>query len=172
MTHERLRELWRQHAIYGRLNGAYRDMCGTDWFSRLLLDLYTDAERLAEGWTTGLYAVYDEASDALKIGHAKDPAQRIANLQIGNPKPIFLVARCPGTKELEKCLHGWLGRWSLRGEWFAASPEVLAAVSLIVASEDFADDLAAAGDVPEPADSITWMAFEFFEAESLLRRAA
>lgn len=158
--------------VYGRIRDAELALHNDERFVRFRQGLYTDHEALENGPPTNLYAVYDLASDAVKIGVALVPRDRLIGLQIGNSRPLVLLACCPATQKLETRFHTALKPWALSGEWFRATPEVLAAVGLITAAEDIADDMAAQGDASDPGMSIHWMAFEFFEAEVWIGRAA
>ena len=55
-----------------------------------------------------------------KIGFAANPQSRIADMQVGNPLQIHLVALIPTTKpvSLERELHRRFGHYHHRGEWF------------------------------------------------------
>lgn len=163
----------RGHPIHRQIRAADIELGESDWMTRFRFGLYTDAADLAAGPKTNLYVVYDLAFDAFKFGIAVDPKDRLANLQIGNPRPLMLVTHCPATKELERYFHGQLKQWALQGEWFRSSPQVLAAAGLIEAAEDLAEDMARCDDEPSDAAlSIQHVCWDFFEAEYQLRRAA
>lgn len=142
----------RQHPIYKRINDAYRDVERDGWLTTLLLEMFETADRLAYGQETQLYAVWDEARDAIKVGIGANPTERVTVLQIGNPNELMLLAACPGTKAMEQLIHRHLAGWRIRGEWFEANVHVLASVCLIASGEDIALDLRT-GDMPEWADS-------------------
>lgn len=62
-----------------------------------------------------------------KIGVSKDIVKRAANLQVGCPEEITIVASTPGDEVIEKNLHHKFGEFSTRknGEWFSLSkPDV------------------------------------------------
>lgn len=59
----------------------------------------------------------------VKIGVAKNPEVRLAELQIGNPRKLILLTQIGPVSQkrayhLEKQLHRKLKRHKLRGEWF------------------------------------------------------
>jgi hypothetical protein len=62
-----------------------------------------------------------------KIGFAKDPSQRLRQLQTGNPEQLFLhhTIEVPANRVriLERHLHKELGYLRTKGEWFRLSPE-------------------------------------------------
>lgn len=66
-------------------------------------------------------------SDApIKIGMANDPQTRIAELQVGNPKELKIVATIPckdrlQARHMEAYLHGKLSVINIRGEWFKST---------------------------------------------------
>lgn len=64
-----------------------------------------------------------ECGDSIKVGIAKDVPKRIASLQTGNPKRLYLLHVLPGDRRIEKALHRKLRKARGIGEWFAG-PEV------------------------------------------------
>lgn len=65
----------------------------------------------------------------VKIGCTKLPAIRLAAMQVWSPEILEIVATAPGTFGDERRLHRQFAAHRLHGEWFEASPSVLAAVS-------------------------------------------
>lgn len=61
----------------------------------------------------------------IKIGWAKDPIKRLADLQTACPIPLTLLGAKPGDVTDEKALHRKLAFARFHGEWFAPVPEVL-----------------------------------------------
>lgn len=53
-----------------------------------------------------------------KIGHSKDPKERLKDIQTSNYKPIFLIACCPGGSSLEKYFHNKYSSENIHLEWF------------------------------------------------------
>jgi hypothetical protein len=84
-------------------------------------------ERLQRAPTTYVYAVSD--STAVKVGKSLGhPSVRLAELQVGNPRPLVLLA---WTQHLtERQAHRLLWRHHLRGEWFKPHPALLGALRL------------------------------------------
>lgn len=68
----------------------------------------------------------------IKIGTSNDVNKRVASLQTGSPMPLRLVGSLPGGRALEKEIHARLCAHRLRGEWFAESPEVIAAIKEVL----------------------------------------
>lgn len=71
---------------------------------------------------------------AIKIGYTSGPVEdRIRQLQTAHPAPLRLLGCVEGDDDgslaLEGHLHITLGAWRLTGEWFRASPEVLACLA-------------------------------------------
>lgn len=62
---------------------------------------------------------------AVKIGVAESPERRLAGLQTGSPFDLSLEATCSGGLEQEKAYHSLFSDHRLRGEWFAAHPDIL-----------------------------------------------
>ncbi len=74
-----------------------------------------------------------EGPSAVKVGVARVPTDRLAQLQTGNPDPLRLVWSMPIAGDayaVEAEAHSMLERHRLNGEWFAIPTEVaVAAVS-------------------------------------------
>lgn len=58
-----------------------------------------------------------------KIGHSKDPAKRLQELQVGNPNVLELkyIIQSKNSELLEREIHNRLGESRVRGEWFVFS---------------------------------------------------
>lgn len=59
----------------------------------------------------------------LKIGYAKDPLKRLADMQVANANTLELVAvlDCKSpmhAREMERRAHDWFSKSHMRGEWF------------------------------------------------------
>lgn len=68
-----------------------------------------------------IYIVFDELSNAVKIGTAKNVEIRVGELQIGNPRRLQLLASFEGGRAGERFLHELLDKYRLGGEWFDVS---------------------------------------------------
>jgi hypothetical protein len=66
--------------------------------------------------------------DAVKVGMAECPKDRIKTLQTGAPGPIEIVAAIPGAGHRESEIHRRLSSVHLHGEWFLYGPEVIAII--------------------------------------------
>lgn len=130
-------------AAYGRLE---------DWAFEVTYGVWEAREKLAEGHPTHIYAIRE--GDAVKIGLARKPAERVRQLQIGNPRPLLLYATAPATLALEQHLHGVLAAEHRRGEWFDVNDRVLTVCSFIASMGEQCDDLAATGESPTPEDGL------------------
>lgn len=88
-----------------------------------------------------------------KIGIAKDVAQRLRNLQTGNPIEIALVSAAffEGAPRFESKLHEAFSEYRTRGEWFELPPDKLEDLIEILENRDFIDQ------VP-PLDNIVYYA--------------
>lgn len=72
----------------------------------------------------------DEYSQAFKIGKAKNPILRMAELQVGNPNPLKLVGtiKCASEKQsflLESLIQSKFKDIHKRGEWYKNDSELL-----------------------------------------------
>lgn len=65
----------------------------------------------------------------VKIGSARRPYDRICSLQVGNPARLRLVGVLRASAIDEADLHARFGSLRVRGEWFAAAPELVAFIS-------------------------------------------
>lgn len=80
-----------------------------------------------------IYFVMASRPRAVKIGYSAKPAERIASLQSASAARLKLLGVCPGTREDESNLHARFADCRIRGEWFRASPELLAVVKTLCA---------------------------------------
>lgn len=62
----------------------------------------------------------------IKIGISVDFASRLAALQAANPYQLVTLGVFPGGLTVERLMHSWFKHLRLNGEWFRASPELLA----------------------------------------------
>ena len=72
----------------------------------------------------------------IKVGRAKDPFQRLRELQTGCPKPIVLRTcfLCENAAEREGALHRKLAQFRSHGEWFEVDSGYLRNLLIIVES--------------------------------------
>lgn len=71
-----------------------------------------------------VYFVQQGDRGPVKIGVAKDPFDRMATLQTGNPTELHLRHVVPGQRDLESKLHFRFREARIRGEWFGDQPEL------------------------------------------------
>jgi hypothetical protein len=78
-----------------------------------------------------LYFLEEQGTGRVKIGFAKDPAERVRRLQTANPRPLILIGVVRGGKEDERVLHQRLTSKGkhVSGEWFVYDEEVRALLS-------------------------------------------
>ena len=88
--------------------GATSQVAEQSWAEQRLLREQRDAQMQT-------YAIWD--GDAFKLGKAKSPDRRRAELQTGNARHLRLYAVADGG-DLEAVAHGALAEARLRGEWF------------------------------------------------------
>jgi hypothetical protein len=80
-----------------------------------------------------IYYIACTATQRLKIGYTRgEPEVRLKQLQTGSAAELRLIACHDGTQDDERCIHSLLAAYRIRGEWFEASDEVLAFLSLCV----------------------------------------
>ena len=68
---------------------------------------------------TKVYFIQQSDGGPIKIGTAKDPEQRLAALQTGNPQELRLLGSVLGSRAVELGLHELFRAYRLNGEWFA-----------------------------------------------------
>jgi hypothetical protein len=64
----------------------------------------------------------------IKIGMSCNPKARCANMQVGTPGDVQILATTPGNRRLEKAYHERFGFAHLRGEWFERHPLIMAEI--------------------------------------------
>ena len=89
-----------------------------------------------------IYIIRTKTTNFYKIGVAKNPFERIDNLQIGCPEELVYIIDCPewpdiqidfkGLRHREKEFHKALEKYWVRGEWFADSPELQNLINKLV----------------------------------------
>jgi hypothetical protein len=65
-----------------------------------------------------VYFIGSPSFSAIKIGVARDPRQRLMDLQIGNPFELHIISILPGGMPMESAFHRRMGDARRRGEWF------------------------------------------------------
>lgn len=117
-----------------------------------------------------VYFIQSGGSDGpIKIGTTRvSAAARLADLQIGSPVPLALLATIAGGHEREAALHARFARLRLRGEWFRPEAELVAFIEgvLAQASGEQAEDLPS-----DPLDLLSPAQLEELAAEILDRAA-
>lgn len=73
-----------------------------------------------------IYFIRADVVGYIKIGHAGDPAARLADLQTASPVPLSLIQTAPGGREEEADLHCRFAGARLHGEWFLPTSDLLA----------------------------------------------
>ena len=64
----------------------------------------------------------------IKIGSSSNAGGRLATLQNGHYERLHLIGTTPGGYVVESVIHQKLAQFVIRGEWYAAVPEVLAEI--------------------------------------------
>lgn len=74
--------------------------------------------------TGGVYAVRD-ARGYIKIGRAKNIADRLRNLRCANSGRLDLVAILAKDERLERKIHAQMKTWRASGEWFLPNAQLI-----------------------------------------------
>lgn len=70
------------------------------------------------------YIYFITDGDAIKIGFAKNPAQRLIDLQISHYFELHLLASFAADFSMERRLHSQFKAIHIRGEWFHADKTI------------------------------------------------
>lgn len=76
-----------------------------------------------------VYFIREGDDGPIKIGRGTNPSNRLAELQIGNPRRFTLIGFFPGDPAIEAGLHRKFAQWRLQGEWFTADAPGLEALA-------------------------------------------
>ena len=68
-----------------------------------------------------MYFILAVGGDQVKIGLSDNPAERLAQLQVGNAYPLSLLGAIRANASKEKELHRQLAAHAMSGEWFRFS---------------------------------------------------
>lgn len=78
-----------------------------------------------------IYFIRDPLARRVKIGFAKDPWNRLRNIQTGCSTDLELAGVMPGEAADERVLHRQFASYHVRGEWFAETGELAAYVASV-----------------------------------------
>lgn len=85
-----------------------------------------------------VYFIFNEASNAVKIGYSARPTERLAGLQTSNPQPLKLVATVVGDTTDERKYHERFAPYRLKGEWFTLHDELRSLITQLRKQERLA----------------------------------
>lgn len=86
----------------------------------------TNSEFIKAQKNLGVCVYFIEAMNRVKIGYAKDLADRLERFQVGCPVALAVLGVVPGGKEREREIHEKMYRHRTIGEWFRIHPEITA----------------------------------------------
>jgi hypothetical protein len=107
---------------------------------------------------TYVYFLQPVVGGPVKIGCSYLPEHRLQMMMAWSPYPLKLLARHPGTMELERSLHRQFAAARRHGEWFDPVPELMALVERI----------AAGATLEMPEDELVYGNVNCWRIESLL----
>lgn len=87
--------------------------------------------------TTQGFVYFLTDGEAIKIGFAKNPAKRLADLQIAQSFELVMIATFSAPKYQERIVHNMFKHLHIRGEWFRIDSAIT----------DYIDDLEEQGFV-------------------------
>lgn len=94
---------------------------GTDGRYRTFFRVESDPDASVD---SRVYFLRD--GDCIKIGTSTNVSTRVSGGQTMNPRELVLIGSVPGDQQLEANLHRKFWHLHARGEWFEATPELLA----------------------------------------------
>jgi len=77
-----------------------------------------------QNFNTYIYFIGLLTKPYVKIGVSRNVAERLLELQCGNPFQLVLLHMCPGNTAIEASLHHLLDKHRIRGEWFYHNQDV------------------------------------------------
>lgn len=86
---------------------------------------------LPDGWV-----YFIRGGDFIKIGWSQDPDRRRNDLSTGSPFKLEVIGKVPGSGEDEQSFHRAFSHLRTNGEWFEASPELLAFIGWAIRYAD------------------------------------
>jgi hypothetical protein len=101
-------------------------------FSLRYMDAPPSLEAINNAWLdfhgepseTRIYFVQRGVDGPIKIGTARSPKRRIAELQTACAEILVPLAICPGGKKMERQYHERFARHRIAGEWFNPDVEI------------------------------------------------
>ena len=84
-----------------------------------------EAARLLKFPAGGSVYLLKSPTDAYKIGHAKNPANRLRTFNVKLPFEVqfIRIIKTPNMKAMERKLHKYFSSKRINGEWFKLEPE-------------------------------------------------
>lgn len=73
---------------------------------------------------TGIYFIYAEEVNRVKIGRSVDISTRLADLTTSSPVELTLLAYFLAPVSAERFIHSLFDRYRVRGEWFIYSEQI------------------------------------------------
>lgn len=85
-----------------------------------------------------IYFVRGQNSGLIKIGSAKNPKKRVADLQTGNAEPLELLGMIPEDgRTSEGMIHAGFAHDRVHGEWYAPGPRLWNVIRTSSLTPDF-----------------------------------
>ena len=78
-----------------------------------------------------IYFLHAPEVGRIKIGYSKDWQTRLLDFMVGCPTNLDLLVCAVGTQEQERALHKIFAPYHWRGEWFSATPKLLAFCTML-----------------------------------------
>jgi hypothetical protein len=104
-----------------------------------------------------IYFIQGENSGAIKIGYSSKVGARLAAMRTASAEPLRLLGCAPGGRLLERQLHREFADARSRGEWFCATPELIARISSLCTEADIAREVGAPSDDPHTKLAQRWI---------------
>lgn len=78
---------------------------------------------------TYIYFVREE-DGPIKIGHTGNPRMRLNAMQVGNPRPLYMLSYVDAPKEIERRLHDFFLPFRITGEWYEPTDVIFDAIEM------------------------------------------
>lgn len=111
-------------ALFWDISGSFiRDLC------RNLADPSCHPKPEPSPLGRFVYFIRADSGGPIKIGGSRNPMRRLAGMASASPKDLQILATSNCFDEWK--LHAFYARERLRGEWFEASPRLLAFIEIL-----------------------------------------
>ena len=107
-----------------------------------------------------VYLLCEEGSDAVKVGFATSVEGRLASLQTGSPRQLFIRCRFAGDRDHERAMHEGFRPLSIAREWFNDKDGLIYnTFSTFAEAASWGDEITAQDIIHEARWWLTWQSY-------------